>query len=71
MTWFLSSGSAGEQVAIHQSGRTSPLGPAKERRAGGGPVQTATQAASEERISGVTRSEFGWCSGLHDRRSFP
>lgn len=56
MTWFLSSGSAGEQVAIHQSGGTPPLGPAEERPAGGGPVQTATQAASEERISGLTRS---------------
>lgn len=59
MTWFLSSGSAGEQVAVHQPGRTPALGPAEERPAGGGPVQTATQAASEERISGVTRSGLG------------
>lgn len=54
----VSSGSAGEQVALHQSGRPSPLGQAEERPIGRCPVQTANQAASEERLSGVAgRSE--------------
>lgn len=48
-------GGAGEQVALHQSGRTSTMGQAEERPVGRRPVQTANQAASEERLGGVAR----------------
>lgn len=42
-------------MAVHQSGRTTPLGQAEERPIGCGPVQTANQTPAEERLGRVAR----------------
>lgn len=52
----LSTGGAREQVAIHQSGRPTPVGQAAQCAVGRVPVQAANQtAAAEEWLSELQR----------------